>query len=75
MVALLLWEILVCESKRPERAFAYKLPVSYADFVLVSFLQFIRRFHEEAFTKALAVDDAIKKVYEACGKWLERDSY
>ncbi|TLD39559.1 putative glutathione s-transferase protein [Venturia nashicola] len=49
--------------------------VSYADFVLVSFLQFIRRSHEVAFTKVLAVDDTIKKVYEACGKWLERDSF
>ncbi|QDS72629.1 hypothetical protein FKW77_002275 [Venturia effusa] len=49
--------------------------VSYADFVFVSFLQFLRRSDERAFTKVLAIDDAFEKVYEACGKWLERDSY
>jgi glutathione S-transferase len=49
--------------------------VSYADFVLVSFLHFLKRTDEEAFTKSLAVDDALKNVYDASSRWLERDSY
>lgn len=72
----LLWEIPV-RVKTPG-VIEYLLTrhiVSYTDFVLVSFLQFIKRANEEAFTKALEVDDAIKKVYEASGKWLERDDH
>jgi hypothetical protein len=72
----LLWEILV--RVKTSGVIEYLLTrhiVSYADFVLVSFLHFIKRANEEAFTKALEVDEAIKKVYEASGKWLERDGH
>jgi len=47
--------------------------VSYADFILVSMLHFVKCISEDKFKKLLALDDAFPKVYEACKQWLEKD--
>jgi len=47
--------------------------VSYADFVLVSAIHFFKRVDESYFERFVGSDDAFGKLYEACGKWLERD--
>lgn len=47
--------------------------VSYIDFVLVSFLMFIKRIDEREFQKALSLDSAFGILYDACRKWLEKD--
>lgn len=47
--------------------------VSYADFIFVAFLQFLKRLDESAFERFLGFDEAIGKVYDASKEWLERD--
>jgi len=47
--------------------------VSYADFVAVSFLQFVRRIEEKDFDRVCKLDEAFAKVYEASKEWLEKD--
>lgn len=49
--------------------------VSYADFVLVGFLHCTRRIHEDFFERVIAVDPALKTVYEASAPWLQRDDH
>lgn len=52
--------------------------VSYADFVFVSFLHFVRRVDREGdvFERVLGLDDkgGFERLYEACKVWLERDT-
>jgi len=45
----------------------------YADFIWAGFVQFVRRSKEDSFEKLIGVDEVLRKQYEACGKWLERD--
>jgi len=45
----------------------------YADFVWVSFVHFVRRASEERYERLIGVDQVLKKHYEACGKWMEKD--
>jgi len=49
--------------------------VSYADFVLVGFLQFCRRAGEDVFERVIKVDadGKFERHYKACEQWLERD--
>ena len=54
--------------------------VSYADFVLVSFLRFCVRLGDgggkgDVFERFVMYDSAFEKVFEACEKWMESDSY
>lgn len=52
---------------------------SYADFVLVSALQFCVRAGDhddnDIFKRIVAADNAYAEVYDACKPWLERDNY
>ena len=48
--------------------------VSYADLIFVSMLHFLKRAHEDVYTKLVALDDALSKVYEASKQWLEREN-
>jgi len=45
----------------------------YADMVWVGFVQFVRRASEEGFEKLVGVDEVLRRQYEACGKWMEKD--
>ncbi len=50
--------------------------VSYADFVIVGFFQFARRAGEDdIFPRIMQIDPSFPALYEACGEWLQRDSY
>lgn len=46
--------------------------VSYADFVLVSFLHWFKLGDDKIFDRLVSFDPALKTVYDACSKWLER---
>lgn len=48
---------------------------SYADFVIVSFLQCIKRCDEDLYERAVAIEPALKILYDASTAWLERDDY
>ncbi|KAF2491132.1 hypothetical protein BU16DRAFT_621782 [Lophium mytilinum] len=48
---------------------------SYADFVTVGFLQCVKRADESVFEKLVGLEQELKKLYDACGKWLERDDH
>lgn len=47
--------------------------VSYADFVVVSFLQFLKSIDEAHFQRVCKLDEAFSKVYEASKEWVKRD--
>jgi hypothetical protein len=48
-------------------------PVSYADFIFVSMLHFVKCISEDLFKKLLALDDAFPEAYEASKQWLEKE--
>lgn len=48
--------------------------VSYADFIFVSMLYFIKRLDEQAFQRMLSYDPAFPKLYEASRQWLTKDN-
>ncbi|OAK98600.1 hypothetical protein IQ06DRAFT_294972 [Phaeosphaeriaceae sp. SRC1lsM3a] len=47
--------------------------VSYADFIFVGMLHFMRRIDEKLFERFCEFDPAFEKLYEACGEWLKKD--
>lgn len=49
--------------------------MSYADFVIVSFLEFLKVVDQEFFDRIVKVEPAFGKLYEACEPWLKRNSY
>ena len=46
---------------------------SYADFMVVSMLEFVRRINEKDFDRMVGVDAAFKEQFKACEKWLAKD--
>ena len=48
---------------------------SYADFVTVSFMHCIKRVDESVFERIFGLEPELKRLYDACGKWLERDDH
>ncbi|MCJ1461135.1 hypothetical protein MMC28_011517 [Mycoblastus sanguinarius] len=55
--------------------FALGKTVSYADLVIVGALQFIKRIGEDLFERAMRIEPALKKLYDASEGWLERDDH
>jgi len=50
--------------------------VSYADFIIVSFLQFFRVIDEKLlFDHVVEIEPALRKLYDASRQWLERDDH
>lgn len=49
--------------------------VSYTDFVVVGALQFVKKVDERLFERIVGMEPALGKLYDACGRWLERDSH
>jgi hypothetical protein len=47
--------------------------VSYADFVLVATMQMFKKADQGVFDRVVAYDPVLKDLFEASGKWLERD--
>jgi hypothetical protein len=60
-------------SGRSELCNANQKAVSYADFILVSMMHFIKRVSEDHFKKLMSLDDAFPKLFEASKQWLERE--
>jgi hypothetical protein len=48
---------------------------SYADFVTVGFMQCVKRADESVFERMIGLAPELKTLYNACGKWLERDDH
>lgn len=48
---------------------------SYADFVIVSWLHFLKRIDENIYAKVVKIEPAYEKVYNASAKWLEHDGH
>jgi hypothetical protein len=46
---------------------------SYADFMITSFLYYIRRIDQNDYNKMVAVDVALSDIFEACRPWFTRD--
>ena len=49
--------------------------VSFADFIVAGFWRFVEKLDQggDLFGRAMKVDEAFPRHYEACEKWLERD--
>jgi glutathione S-transferase len=62
-----------CYQSMGEGLWANRVIVSYADFIFVAFLQFVKRLDESAFERFVGFDDAIRKVFDASKEWLEKD--
>lgn len=48
---------------------------SYSDFIAVGAMQFMKRCESSLFERFVAYDQSFLTLYEACGKWLERDDH
>ena len=48
--------------------------VSYADFLFVTTLKSFQRAHPPIFERAVGHDDAFRKLFQACERWMERDT-
>jgi len=46
---------------------------SYADFVVLSNLQYFKRIDESLFKRMLKIEPALETLYEAGKQWVERD--
>lgn len=46
---------------------------SYADFVVLSNLQYFKRIDETLFKRMLKIEPALETLYEAGKQWVERD--
>lgn len=49
--------------------------ISYADFVIVSFLHFAKRIGEDIYDRIAAMEPPLRILYEASKSWLKRDDY
>ena len=49
--------------------------VSYADFVILGLLQFIKRINEDFYKRAISIEPSLGTLYDASTKWLERDDH
>ena len=61
--------------KRDAGPFTLGSQVSYADLVLVAFLESTKRTSLAMFERIISSHSSIRELYEASGKWLERSSY
>ena len=61
--------------KRDEGPYILGSVPSYGDLIIASAVQFFKALGEEHFERMVAHDEAIRGVWEACRKWLERDDH
>ncbi|KAJ0350455.1 hypothetical protein COL154_013259 [Colletotrichum chrysophilum] len=47
--------------------------VSYADFILVGFLEFVKKYAFQHYQRIIGLSNGLDKLHEACLPWLERD--
>lgn len=60
--------------KKHEGPFFLGASVSYADFIFVAMLHFVKRLDEQAFQRMVSFDPAFSKVYEASRQWFAKDN-
>ncbi|KAJ4380658.1 hypothetical protein N0V86_004019 [Didymella sp. IMI 355093] len=60
--------------KKHEGPYFLGKTVSYADFIFVSALYFVKCISEEAYQRMLSLDPSISKVYEASEQWFTKDN-
>lgn len=48
---------------------------SYADFIIVGYLQFLKVIEEDVYQRLTSIDPAIGKLYDASKLWLERNDH
>jgi hypothetical protein len=41
--------------------------------VVVAFIHCLKRIDESVYDRLIGLDPELKKLYDACGKWLEKD--
>lgn len=46
--------------------------MSYADFIFVSILQYLKRVDPAIFDRYLKLDDSFSKIYDASAPWLKQ---
>ncbi len=63
------------EHKRDDGPYILGSQVTYADLILVAFLESSKRTSEEIFRGIVDSHMSIDSLYKACSKWLERSSY
>ena len=49
--------------------------MSFADFVIVGFLQMAKRVEEDTFKRVVEMEPALKTLYDASAAWLQRDDH
>lgn len=49
--------------------------VSYADFVIVGLLRFMKRSGEDIYRRVVDMEPALGTVYDASAAWLKRDDH
>lgn len=59
--------------KRDEGPFVLGSEVCYADFVIVSMMESLRRIGPELFEKFVGENEELRALHGACGKWMEKD--
>jgi glutathione S-transferase len=60
--------------KKHDGPFFLGKEVSYADFIFVAMLHFLKRLDEQAFQKLLSFDESFSKVYEGSRQWFLKDN-
>ncbi|KAL8811263.1 MAG: hypothetical protein Q9223_007566 [Gallowayella weberi] len=61
--------------KKKDGPFVLGETVSYADFVLVSAMQYLKRLGEGLYERFVQIEPAFGRLYEASKQWLERDDH
>lgn len=59
------------QHKKDEGPFTWGSQLSYADLVLVAFLESTRRTSQDMFDRIMSFHSSIQELYKACGQWLE----
>ncbi|KAJ4362760.1 hypothetical protein N0V95_001251 [Ascochyta clinopodiicola] len=60
--------------KKHDGPFFLGQTVSYADFIFVSMLYFVKRLDEQVYQRLVSFDPVFTKVYEASGQWFTKDN-
>ena len=61
--------------ENPSGPFCLGNTPSYADFIIVAFLEWCRVLQAGIFERIVGIDAAFQDVYDACGPWLERNNH
>ena len=63
------------QHKKDDGPFLFGSNVSYGDFLITAIFTWLERADSRIFEKFVGYDESFRRVYEACGPWLERDGH